>query len=309
MWKLLLGKNEKKEPHASVKGKSKDSVLQQVFRTLDKFNIYEEILGTTRSWLGFHTDSCKILAQGSFESSSDIFFYPHKQAQPNNSTLNLGSRSCDLRRRSHNGAENTPKIGTSSFLCVGEHHPELFDYIIAAGQWHSLPPLPLWLHCPVAPAWEMQSSTYSQDWAWGPVELERNCHEAFPLGKPGAGNLCRRLGRERHNPYACRNLVGKQRGAKISAYHHAGCSQAPPAIGPAALMGQSYFTGPFPREIGCHRKWLRSSLPSESVLELSGTSQRDLPQKMLNHLWSISNHVPFPAWSSGWAPGAVIFYT
>lgn len=49
MWKLLLGKNEKKEPHASVKGKSKDSVLQQVFRTLDKFNIYEETLGTTRS--------------------------------------------------------------------------------------------------------------------------------------------------------------------------------------------------------------------------------------------------------------------
>lgn len=126
------------------------------------------------------------------------------------------------------------------------------------------------------------------------------------MRKPEAENLCRRLGRERHNPCEWRNLMRKQRGVKISAWHCAGCARVPPAICPAALVGQSCFTEPFPRETGCHRKWLCSSLPSESVPELSGTSQWDLPQKMLNHLWSISNHMLFPACSSGSAPGAVI---
>lgn len=68
-----------------MKDKSKDSVLLQVFRTLDKVNIYEETLGTTQSWLGFHTDSCKFLAQVCSESSPDIYFIsinnPAKQQQ------------------------------------------------------------------------------------------------------------------------------------------------------------------------------------------------------------------------------------
>lgn len=40
---------------------------------LDKANIYEETFGTTQGWLSFHTDSCKLLAQGCSESSPDIF--------------------------------------------------------------------------------------------------------------------------------------------------------------------------------------------------------------------------------------------
>lgn len=71
-------KNEKRKLHACMKDKSKDSVLLQVFRILDEVKVYEETLGTTQSWLSFNTDSCKLLAKGCSESSSDNFFNPHE---------------------------------------------------------------------------------------------------------------------------------------------------------------------------------------------------------------------------------------
>jgi len=52
-----------------------------------------------------------------------------------------------------------------------------------------------------------------------------------------------------------RILAGQQRGAKISACYHVGSSQAPSAVGSAALMGQSHLPGSFPDAVRCHRKW------------------------------------------------------
>lgn len=162
-----------------------------------------------------------------------------------------------------------------------------FGSIIATGQWHSLPP-PLWLSLPYGTP---ESPSYSQDWAWGPVHQERNCK--WSLSSAQVGNPGKNLVGSRGVWRSVSDIV-------LAAPRHHQPSAQQPSWTKTALLGL------FQAKWDAHRKWLCSSLPSESVLKLSGTSQQDLPQKMLNNLWSISNHVPFLACSSGWAPGAVI---
>lgn len=218
---------------------------------------------------------------------------PAKQQQ-----INLGSRSCKWWCCSRDTAQKPPKIGTSSLCSRAPLWADgwVFGSIIATGGWQSLL-LPGRLRVPAVLSIEPEGQ-----WTW-----RETANKDFPEHKWEIQGQEAFAGHwEGHKPCAWRNLEGKQRAVRICAWHRARCSQAPPAISPAALVGQNCFTELFPNEIGCQRKWLCSSLPSESVLELSGTSQWDLPQTMLNHLWSISNRVPFPACSSGSAPGAVI---
>lgn len=68
-----------------------------------------------------------------------------------------------------------------------------FGSIIATGQWHSLPP-PLWLHCPVELLRVPAAPRIEPEDQWTRRET---ANEVFPqVGNPGAGNLCRTLGRE-----------------------------------------------------------------------------------------------------------------